>query len=129
MSKKAPLNLLELRPVRLMAWEQADDGRAVVLVPKFRNPFLVRWLLPFFSRRDFRVKLDRIGSFVWERCDGDTAVGQITALMTQAFGAEAEPVYERIGAFLSRLEREGFISIKASTPPENRHDQQSSRRA
>jgi len=129
MSKKPPLNLLELRPGRLVSWENGDDGRAVLLVPKFRNPLLVNWVLPFFSRREFRVKLDRIGTFVWERCDGHTPVERIAGQLTEAFGAEAEPVYERIGAFLSRLEREGFVSIKPPALSENDHDQQSSRRA
>lgn len=112
MRRATPLNLLELRPVRTLSWESGTDGLAVLLVPKFRNPLLVRWILPFFSRHHFRVRLDRFGTFVWERCDGNTPVEKIGAELSAAFGAEAEPLYERIGKFVSRLQREGFISIK-----------------
>lgn len=112
MKRRTPLNLLELQPARTLDWEPGADGRAVLLVPKFRNPLLARWILPFFSQRHFRVRLDRFGSFVWERCDGNTPVGRIGEEMSSAFGAEAEPLYERIGKFVSRLQREGFISIE-----------------
>jgi len=105
------LNLLELKPLRNAKWEIAETGLAVILIPKFRNEFLVRYLLPFFAKKNFRVKLDAFGSFLWKHCDGLTNIQTIGERMKQEFGVAADPVYERLGRFLRKLEREGFVSI------------------
>ncbi len=86
-----------------------EKGQALVTVPKFTNRILVRWLVPHLSKRDFTVRLDAFGTFVWLRCDGATPVATIASQMLAEFGAKAEPVYDRIGAFLQGLEREGLI--------------------
>lgn len=110
--KPEPLNLLELRPERSAEWETGEDGRVVLLIPKFRNPFMVRWVLPMLSSKAFRVKLDAFGSFVWKACDGSSTVAQLGEQMRREFGESAEPVFERIGKFLNKLEREEFIRIR-----------------
>ena len=102
-------NLLELKPSRNREWVIDEKGQALVTVPKFTNPLLVRWVVPRLSRPDFRVRLDAFGTFVWTRCDGATPVSKIADEMLVEFGAKAEPVYDRIRAFLQRLEREGLI--------------------
>jgi hypothetical protein len=109
--KPEPINLLELKPERVVEWETADDGLVVLLIPKFRNPFMVQWILPMLQRRVFRVKLDAYGSFVWRHCDGSTPVAQMGERMKGEFGEAAEPVFERIGKFLNKLEREEFVRI------------------
>ena len=110
--KPEPLNLLDLRPERSAEWETGEDGRVVLLIPKFRNPFMVRWVLPMLSSKVFRVKLDTFGSFVWKACDGSSTVEDLGEHMRREFGESAEPVFERIGTFLRKLEREEFIRIR-----------------
>jgi len=102
-------NLLELKPMRNREWVVDEKGQVLVTVPRFTNPLLVRWLVPRLSKPNFRVRLDAFGTFVWARCDGTTPVSRIGEEMQAEFGAKAEPVYDRIGAFLQRLEREGLI--------------------
>ncbi len=102
-------NLLELKPKRNREWVVDEKGQALVTVPRFTNPLLVRWLVPRLSKPNFRVRLDAFGTFVWSRCDGATPVSTIAKEMLAEFGAKAEPVYDRINAFLQRLEREGLI--------------------
>jgi len=115
--KPEPINLLELRPERNAQWETTEDGSVVLLIPKFRNPFMVRWVLPMLSHQVFRVKLDSFGSFVWKQLDGVTPVEALGARMKREFGDAAEPVFERIGKFLNKLEREEFIRIARSKGP------------
>ena len=112
-----PVNLLETRLTRRFQWEADSDGRAVVLVPKFRQTLLARWLLPFLARPNFRVRLDEFGTFVWRRCDGATPVSQIADEISAAFGERAEPLYERLGQFVRRLERDGLVEVILNTSP------------
>lgn len=103
-------NLLYLRPRRTREWEEVD-GRVVVLMPKFRHPLLVRWLLPFLRSQNFRIKLDGLGSAVWKQCDGETSVASIAERVRAEFGETAEPVHDRIGTFLRKLEHGELVLI------------------
>ena len=103
------VNLLDLKPSRTFEWETEDDEKVVVLVPKFRNRFLVTWFLPRLRSRYFRVKLDAFGSYVWLNCDGSKTVNEIGQNLKKRFGNSVEPVYDRLALFVKRLERERFI--------------------
>ena len=103
------VNLLDLRPSRSYEWESEAGETVVVLVPKFRNRFLVQWLLPRLRNPFFRVKLDAFGSHVWMRCDGQKTVEEIGHSLHRRFGDQVEPVYNRLAAFIKRLERDHFI--------------------
>ncbi len=59
------VNLLDLKPVRTLDWQTAESDRVILLVPKFKNSFLVRWILPRLKSSHFKVKLDAYGSCVW----------------------------------------------------------------
>jgi hypothetical protein len=108
MNEQRP-NLLELKPARKVEWETGPDGRVILIIPKFRGAMAKKWLLPWLSRPNFRVKLDVYGSFIWQHCDGRTPVSEMAGKMVAAFGPEIEPVYERIAAFMRKLEREAFL--------------------
>ena len=103
-------NLLELKPMRNVGWETEPDGRTVIILPKFRSALMQKWVLPWLARPNFRVKLDTHGSFIWQHCDGRTPVGEMAEKMLTAFGPGIEPVYERIAAFIRKLEREAFLT-------------------
>lgn len=117
--KKTPpreVNLLELVPVRNMEWETGRGKRVVLLQPKFRNAFLARHLLPLMRNPHYRVKLDEIGSFFWENCDGIRTIKEIAELQRQKFGEAVEPLYDRMSLFLQTLQRSRFISFKNQNP-------------
>jgi hypothetical protein len=111
MARREPLNLLDLKPSRNVEWESAEGDSVVLLIPRFRGPVLGKWLLPLLSRPEMRIRLDEIGSFVWRRCDGATPVSTIAEQMKERFGPRAEPLYERIEAFVRKLQRDDFITI------------------
>jgi len=106
------VNLLELKPRRNVEWETGESGRAVLLVPKFRNRLLRTWLLPLLAKPDFRVKLDAMGTAFWQRCDGCTTVLEIADEMAACSGSDVEEMLERLSRFLTRLEREEFIIVR-----------------
>jgi hypothetical protein len=106
-----PVNLLELKPLRTIAWERAGDERIILIYPKFRSTFLRKYLVPWLAKPNFHIRLDAYGSFIWKRCDGQTDVGRIATEMQAEFGKQVEPVCERISRFLKRLESEHFIKL------------------
>jgi hypothetical protein len=107
------VNLLDTRPQRERQWVQGDQGEVVILIPKFSNPFLVRWLLPFLKSQNFKLKLDPYGSAFWNACDGGSTVAEIIELMKRSFPDQAESMGERVIGFTRHLLREKFIRLDA----------------
>lgn len=97
-------------PVRLSE-SLEEDGRVVVLAPRFQNRLgkgLVR-----LAKRDqsFRLRLDEFGSEAWRAVDGVRTVGEIADMMRERFGASAEPAEERLVEFLRRLHNAGVVLV------------------
>ena len=83
----------------------------VVLVPKFRNGLVVRWIVPHLRYPNVRVKLDAMGSFVWRLCDGKTTVGEIADRMVGEFGNSAAKAHDRLRTFLLTLEKSDLVNL------------------
>lgn len=109
--EKQFVNLWDLTPKRNAEWETTDEGKVIVLVPKFKNPFLVKWLLPYLSKPYFRIKLDDVGSAIWQQLDGGTPISNVAESLKTKFGVSVEPVESRINHFLSQLERGDLVTI------------------
>lgn len=60
------------------------------------------------------IMLDEFGSFVWEQIDGERNLYEIGKLVKERFGAEAEPLYERLSEFIKILRRNDFILYRDS---------------
>jgi hypothetical protein len=105
------MNLLELVPVHNIQWEKIE-GLIVLLKPKFKHPILIKYLLPRMKSPHFKIKLDEIGSYFWENCDGNRTVGELAEIQKKKFGEKIEPLYDRISLFLQNLEKHGFIRLE-----------------
>jgi len=108
------LNLLDLKPVRNIGWEGKDGNNVILLVPKFHNKFVVKWIVPNLAKPNFRVSLDEYGSFVWQRCDGNATVGEIADALKEKFGDPAEPRYDRTARFVQQFLRDKFLFLPQS---------------
>jgi hypothetical protein len=106
------VNLLDLRAVRRIEWEENEEGRVSLLVPRFRHPFLVRHITPRLKSPNITVKLDTFGSFVWKQCDGTRTVGEVAESLQERFGDEAAQAYERVALFIKRLRHEKFVELE-----------------
>jgi hypothetical protein len=118
-SEKRVLNLWEMTPNRRAEWVTADNGLVVVLVPKFRNPLLVKWLMPRLAKPHFRIQLDDIGSAIWRGCDGRTTVGIIAGRLEQEFGERVRPVEDRLQKFFHQLERGSLLALESGNQQES----------
>jgi hypothetical protein len=108
----APVNLLELIPQQNIRSEITEEGVYVLLKPKYRHPWMVKHVLPRLKSPHYKIKLDDIGSFIWELCDGQKNVEEIGKRLKEKFGDRVEPLYERLGTFFQNLEKNKFITFK-----------------
>jgi hypothetical protein len=109
-SRRTPLpDELTLRPATARAWERAEDGHVVVLVPKFDGKVLGRWLMPRLREPHMKIHLDALGSAVWEACDGTRTGGDIAALLAERF-PEATQLPDRVRRFLLQLRVQGHVA-------------------
>lgn len=106
------INLLDLIPVQNLQSKKSEGGLFTLLKPKFNHPLLAKYLLPRLSRPHFQIKLDEIGSFTWNLCDGVNTVKDIGQQLKDKFGERVEPLYERLGLFFQNLEKNRFITFK-----------------
>jgi len=67
--------------------------------------------MPNIKKPFFHIKLDEHGSFIWNHCDGNTTIGEISDKMKEKFGENFDPTYERIGKFVNQLVRDRFLVI------------------
>ena len=70
-----------------------------------------KWVVPLLKRPDFRVKTDRVGTFVWMRCDGSATVLEISDAMGREFGADFDPARDRIVGFIRQLAKNDCIIL------------------
>jgi hypothetical protein len=83
-----------------------------VLVPKFKNKFLVSYLAPRLKSPFIKAKLDDFGSLTWIEMDGTKKVNEISQSLTNKFGDKVQPVNERLTKFLTQLYQYNFITFK-----------------
>jgi len=110
-AKPTPPNLLELIPRRRVDFTTDEQGQVTLKMPRFHHPLAVRLFGPFLRRPSFDLRLDDLGSFVWGQCDGATTVAEIGERLSKQFGDRVEPLWERLGKFLRKLEREDLLQV------------------
>lgn len=100
-------------PHRLGSWQADGDGRVVVERPKPATRGLravidnLRWLMSHP-----KIRLDELGSFVWQGCDGVATLAEIAEDTTGAFPDRAKGMNERLALFATALHHQGLIELR-----------------
>jgi len=106
-------NFLEYIPITNFKSRISEETNKVIVErPKFDNAILKKYLLPYFKKQNFDVKLDDFGSFVWQKIDGEKNIYQIALELEKEFGEKVEPVYERLAQFIKHLHQQRFVLYK-----------------
>lgn len=105
-------NTLDLTPIRIYSEEKDNDGIVTVIIPKFKNKFMVTFISPKLKSDQFRIKLDKFGSSVWLMMNGKIKVDKIIKELKQKFDDELQEADERVVKFIFQLYEQGFISFK-----------------
>lgn len=117
--RKKKGNYLDYTPSRIRNYDRDEDGRVEVTVPRFGAWKPGRWIQGAFKLNDFKIKLDEIGTYIWDRCDGKNTVYEIGLEMKERFGEKIEPVYERLALFVKQMERGKLIEVRQHEPHES----------
>ena len=79
------VNLLDLIPVKIIKAKKDKDGKITIFQPKFKNKFMLKYVMHKLKNPNFKVNLDEFGSFVWEQIDGNLTVEKIGEKLKKHF--------------------------------------------
>lgn len=105
-------NLLDMVPQKNPAhsWHTTKQGLVQIVI--MRDGLMDRLVRRFKKTpQTLRVDLDEYGSFVWQAIDGTRDIHTIGAMAHDVWGAEVEPLYERLGSFIVQLDNNGLILL------------------
>lgn len=110
--KKVSENYLEKKPKRKdgLRWEASEDGVCTLSVENrgfFNRLFQLLLKKPKISY----VHLDEMGSFLWQRFDGEKDLILLGEEFKANFGDKAEPLYPRVAKYVQILHSYGFVTF------------------
>lgn len=113
MAKKHKDNFLDYVPIISERHDWEADAEGKVTIHMVHRGFYAAIAQRCFHRpRVSHIALDRNGSFVFRCIDGTRTVGQIALAVKSEFGADAEPLYDRLTQYLKILYNNGFIYFR-----------------
>lgn len=107
-------NLLKMKPTRIRKWraKPEDPDLVTISMPRFNTNF-GRKLGNFFNiSPTYNINLEKYGSAVWRLCNGKVTVEELGEVLSEQYGDEVEPLYERLSQYLTFLERNKLIEYK-----------------
>lgn len=113
MSKKEEKNILDYVPVKGESISWDVDEHEFVVIHMENKGFFAKVAQVAFNRPKYSsITLEKFGSFIWQRIDGEKSIYDIAGEMKAEFGEEAEPLYGRILQYFRTLDGHGFIKWK-----------------
>lgn len=110
-----PENYLLRVPTRqaTIEWELDENGIVTLMIENtgWANRIAQKLL---FRPRYSQVHLDKYGSFVWQKMDGEMDITAIGKLVEEEFGEDSHPLYERLARYFQILDSYHFITWKST---------------
>jgi hypothetical protein len=88
-----------------------ETGQVILLQPRFRWGWVQRLLAPSPDKRHVRIHLDDLGTWVWQRLDGEVPLGHLAEGIAEAFPAEPE-AERRLVLFVRQLAANRLITLR-----------------
>ncbi|MCI1778415.1 MAG: PqqD family protein [Bacteroidales bacterium] len=113
MAGKNKINLYDVVPAtgRHLSYIERPDGNIMIIIPRFRNKRMRRFMAARRKCPDFYLKLDSNGSAVWKLIDGNRTVMQMVEELADHFGNEENYEY-RILKFIMTLRHDSLITYE-----------------
>ena len=115
MKLKKNTNVLELVPKRKVDIKETDDNKVKLLIPRFKNKFAQKYLIPKFQSKHIEANLDEYGSACMALSNGKRSVFEIANILKEQFGEKIEPVYERVAQYFGMMHIKGFVELTEKT--------------
>lgn len=111
-SKKEERNILGMVPKHVVENFTETDGLVTLNLPKFKQPFFSKWLIPRGKSSFIHIKFDKIGSQVWKQIDGKKNLQEIcNAIKPNLQEKEIVNLEERSAKFITELYKSRFINF------------------
>lgn len=105
-------NFLERIPCkkREIIWSQDKDGMVTL---QMENCGVMNRIAQKILKKPkvSYIHLEKFGSFIWTSIDGKRDILGIGELVSERFGDDAEPLYERLAQYIKTLHNNGFITF------------------
>jgi hypothetical protein len=114
-TKNKQINYLDMVPVRKVQEFTEEEGRIVLLIPKFKREWMRNWFIPGNRSKHIHARLDTLGSEVWRNIDGKNnvhAISQKVAEHIKHSDKTEDQLDERIVAFLNQLYKQRLIDFE-----------------
>ena len=90
---------------------EIDSKNQVTILKENRGPFNFMAQLLLRKPKVSQIHLDEMGNFIWPLIDGKRTIMDISVLVKDHFGDKAEPLYNRLVAYMKMLDGYKFIII------------------
>lgn len=108
-------NYLDFVPVCAPGYTWKLNEKKLVEIEVQNTGFYNRLAQKLFKRPKVSyISLDEYGSFIWQQMDGKRTIYEISFLVKERYGEEAEPLLQRLTRFFQILYHNHYIGY--STP-------------
>jgi hypothetical protein len=91
-------------------WKINSEGLVEIIVPKFRSNFGKSFCKIIKKDDTFSARMDKIGSAVWQECDGKKEVKKILDIVRKKFPNEND-IDQRLYLFLQQMYSLDYIYL------------------
>lgn len=122
-SRLSRADSLAAKPVRnpSVQWEMVDGKtgpEALLTVPPPKSVWLpLLKVIAVVPNKERRVQLDEVGSFVWQRCDGDRSVQDLCDALCDHYRLSYREGLVSLTTYLRQLGRRGLVAFAVDRPP------------
>lgn len=105
-------NALILIPNRntKVIWEKNEN---IISLKISRDGFMDKIIHKIFKTpRLLTLELDELGSFVWEECDGNRNLHEISEDLKNHFGEKSDPALERLLKYIKILKKNSLVELE-----------------
>ena len=96
------------RRARTILW--TADGEGIVTLKIENTGWANRIAQKLLGRPKVSfIHLDKMGSFIWPLLDGDKNISELSKIIDERFGKEAQPLYERLTRYIQILDSYHFV--------------------
>lgn len=106
-------NYLDKIPIKSAKIQyQVNENNHIIIMENHENVCERLCLYLLKKPKQTKIELDMYGSYIWEKINGQKTIYEIGKELSKDFGAEIEPLYQRMALFIRTLELRRWIYLQ-----------------
>jgi len=121
---------LQLKPIKnpYLKWTKSEMGEVVITL-KLKETKKGKFLSKLFpAPKEKRIALDKIGSFVWDRCDRKHSLEDIAKELCDEYKMMRQEAEVSLSTFIQELSKRKFIGVLTPEVKEKEEEKSSALR-